>query len=199
MELLHIALVEPPWSLNMATKTRLTLEEFLELPETETRYELVNGELVEMPPHSSRIHGSVIGTIAYRLGDYVRKRGAGHVVVQDPFVLPLPEDPERVRIPDVAFISVERGGGGAVPSWFEGAPDLAVEVLSPSEKSQETQGKVQEYLATGARLVWVIAPEARSATVYRADGSARLVRAGEALQGDELLPELAIPLSELLP
>ncbi|PYV11179.1 MAG: hypothetical protein DMG07_19855 [Acidobacteria bacterium] len=182
----------------MASKTRLTLDDFWEMPDTETLCEFVNGEVVEMPL-PGWIHGSTIAATARYLCEYANKRGAGHVLVQAGFVLPLPYDPERVRGPDVAFVSAERVPGGRVERWFVGAPDLAIEVLSPSDKSQEVQQKVQEYFATGARLVWVIAPAARSATVYRADGSARLVREDEPLLGEDLLPELVIPLSELLP
>lgn len=80
---------------------------------------------------------------------------------------------------------------------MEGAPDLAVEVLSPSDDPVDVQQKVRDYLEAGARLVWVVAPSARAVTVYRADGSARLLREGEALEGEDVLPGLHIPLAEL--
>ena len=182
----------------MASKTRLTLDDFWEMPGTDTLHELVNGEPLEMPG-ANWTHGSIVAAVGCRLKNHVDSLGAGHVLVQAGFVLPLPDDREHLRIPDAAFVSAERVPGGRVERWFVGAPDLAIEVLSPSDKSQEVQQKVQEYFATGARLVWVIAPAARSATVYRADGSARLVREDEALLGEDLLPDLVIPLSELLP
>ena len=78
-----------------------------------------------------------------------------------------------------------------------GAPDLAVEVLSPSDNLVDVQQKVRDYREAGARLVWVIAPAARTATIHRADGSARLLREGDHLDGGDVLPGLAISLGEL--
>jgi Uma2 family endonuclease len=72
-----------------------------------------------------------------------------------------------------------------------------VEVLSPSDNPVDIQQNVRDWLEGGARLVWVIAPQARSATVYRPDGSARLVREPEALDGEDVLPGLGIPLGDL--
>jgi Uma2 family endonuclease len=72
-----------------------------------------------------------------------------------------------------------------------------VEVLSPTDNPVEVQQKVRDYLEAGARLVWVIAPEARSVTVYRPDGSARLVRDPDSLDGEDVLPGLTLSLSEL--
>ncbi len=81
--------------------------------------------------------------------------------------------------------------------FLEGAPDLAVEVLSPTDAPVETQRKVRDYLEAGARLVWVVAPPANTATVYRADGSTRLVTAREDLDGEDVLPGLTIALAAL--
>jgi Uma2 family endonuclease len=81
--------------------------------------------------------------------------------------------------------------------FLRGAPDLAVEVLSPSDSPGDVQQKVRDYLDAGARLVWTIAPEARTASVYRASSSARLLREADHLDGEDLLPGLSIPLAEL--
>jgi Uma2 family endonuclease len=114
------------------------------------------------------------------------------------FVLTLPSDPERVRAPDVAFVSSQRLPDGRLPEGFvRGAPDLAVEVLSPSDNPVDIQQNVRDYLEAGARLVWVIAPEAKTATIYRADGSARLLRELDQLDGEEVLPGLTISLAEV--
>jgi Uma2 family endonuclease len=82
--------------------------------------------------------------------------------------------------------------------FIHGAPDLAVEVLSPSDNPVDVQQKVRDYLEAGSRLVWVLAPLARSATIYRPDGSARLVREPESLDGEDVVPGLAIPLADVL-
>ncbi|MGQ0570746.1 MAG: Uma2 family endonuclease [Armatimonadota bacterium] len=112
--------------------------------------------------------------------------------------LEFPNDPERVRGPDVAFVSSSRLPEGGLPEgYLEGDPDLAVEVLSSSDNPVDIQQKVRDFLETGARLVWVIAPKARTVTVYRADGSARLLRDQEVLEGEEVLPGLTISLAEV--
>ena len=182
----------------MATKARLTAVDLWRLGEGDTRRELVDGEVREMAPVGG-VHGKITGRINHRLVEYVQRHGGGEVLVGDVgFVLQLPHDPERVRAPDVAFVSTARLPEGRLPEGFlRGAPDLAVEVLSPSDNPVDVQRKVRDYLEAGARLIWVIAPEARTATSYRADGSARLLREGDHLDGDDVLSGLAISLAEL--
>lgn len=182
----------------MATKARVTAQDLWRLGEGDIRRELVNGEVIEMAPVGG-IHGEITLRIGRRLADYVERHGGGEVLVGDVgFVLNLPNDPERVRAPDVAFVSSQRLPGGRLPEGFlHGAPDLAVEVLSPSDNPVEIQQKVRDYVEAGGRLVWVIAPKAKTVTVYRADGSARLLREEERLEGEEVLPGLTIPLAEV--
>jgi len=181
----------------MATKARLTAEDLWRMPDDEVRRELVNGEVVEMP-RPLPPHGRQVSLITYYLVDHVKRQGGGEVVGDVGFVLNLSYDPERVRGADVAFISTERLPGGKLPEkFFPGAPDLVVEVLSPSNTSIEIHQKVRDFLEAGARLVWVLARQARSATVYRADGTARLLRENDVLDGENVLPGLRIPLEEL--
>ena len=183
----------------MATRTRLTADDLWRMGEGDVRRELVDGEVIEMTPVGG-LHGKVTGRVYRRLSDHVDARGLGEVVVGDVgFVLTLPSDPERVRAPDVAFVAMARLPEGRLPQGFiRGAPDLAVEVLSPSDNPVEVQQKVRDYLEAGTRLVWVLAPLARTATVYRPDGSARLVREPESLDGEDVLPGLVIALADLL-
>ena len=182
----------------MVTKARLTAEDLWRLGEGDVRRELVNGEVVETAPVGG-MHGRITGRIFRRLIEHAERHDGGEVLVGDVgFVLNLPHDPERVRAPDVAFVSSHRLPEGQVPEKFlAGPPDLAAEVLSPTDNPLEIQQKVRDYLDAGARLVWVIAPQAKTATVYRADGSARLLREHEHLEGEDVLPGLAISLAEL--
>lgn len=182
----------------MATKTRLTAEDLWRRQEGDVRRELVDGAIVEMTP-AGGVHGRITLRIGRRLAEHVERHGGGDVVVGDVgFVLNLPNDPERVRAPDVAFVSAGRLPGGRLPQGFiQGAPDLAVEVLSPSDDPVNVQKKVRDYLEGGARLVWLVAPGAKTATVYRPDGSARLVREDERLEGEEVLAGLVIPLADV--
>lgn len=183
----------------MTTRTRLTAQDLWRMGEGDVRRELVDGEVVEMAA-AGGIHGKVTTRIARRLDEHVERQGGGEVLTGDVgFVLRLAYDPERVRAPDVAFVSAGRLPEGRLPKGFlPGAPDLAVEVLSPSDNPLDVQQKVRDYLEAGARLVWLFAPEARTVTVYRPDGSARLLRESESLDGEDVLPGLNLPLAELL-
>jgi Uma2 family endonuclease len=182
----------------MVTKARVTAHDLWRLGEGDVRRELVNGEVKEMAPVGG-VHGQIAARTSAWLGGHVREHGGGEVVVGDVgFVLNLPADPERVRAPDVAFVSTQRLPEGRLPEGFlVGGPDLAVEILSPTDNPVEIQQKVRDYLEAGARLVWLIAPQAKTVTAYRADGSARLLREHESLQGEDVLPGLTIPLAEL--
>jgi Uma2 family endonuclease len=179
----------------MDTKTRVTAQELWQLGEGDLRRELVDGEVIEMAPVGG-IHGKIATRICRWLSEYVEKHGGGEVLVGDVgFILALPNDPERVRAPDVAFVSSHKLPAGRLPEGFlRGAPDLAVEVLSPTDNPLEVQQKVRDYLDAGGRLVWVVAPQAKTVTVYRADGSARLLRNHESLEGEDILSGLMIPL-----
>jgi Uma2 family endonuclease len=183
----------------MTTRVRLTADDLWRMGSGDVRRELVDGEVVEMTP-AGGVHGRVSARLARYLTEHVEARGGGEVVAGDVgFVLGLPADPERVRAPDVAFVSSGRLPEGRLPQGFvAGAPDLVIEVLSPSDDPVEVQRKVRDYLEAGSALVWVIAPRAATATVYRPDGSARLVREGESLDGETVLPGLTIPLVSLL-
>jgi len=181
----------------MASKTRLTPEDLYNMPEIEGTCELVNGELVTMPYPNTR-HGGVVGRVAFLLEERARGLGAGRVVAGSGFILELPWDPEQVRAPDIAFISSSRLEGGRLPpKFFRGAPDLAVEVVSPSDNAADLQQKVRDYLGAGARLVWILYPESRSGAAYRPGGAARLLEEHDALDGEDVLPGLTLPLSEV--
>lgn len=182
----------------MATKARVTAQDLWRLGEGDVRRELVDGEVVEMAPVGG-IHGEITLRIGRRLVEHVDRHGGGKVLVGDVgFVLSLPNDPERVRAPDVAFVGSQRLPGGQLPEGFlPGAPDLAVEVLSPTDNPLQIQQKVRDYLEAGCRLVWVIAPQAKTVTVYRPDGSARLLREGDVLEGEDVLAGLRISLAEV--
>jgi Uma2 family endonuclease len=177
----------------MATRTRLTADDLWRMGDSDVRRELGDGEVIEQPL-AGGIHGYVVAQLCGWLGSYVDAHRRGSGVVGVGFVLGLPSDPERVRAPDLAFVSMEK-----LPEGFiHGAPDLAVEVLSPSDNPVDVQQKVRDYLEAGSRLVWVLAPLARSATIYRPDGSTRLVREPESLDGEDVVPGLAIPLADVL-
>jgi len=182
----------------MATKTRLTADDLWNMRREGVRQELVDGHIDEMPP-SNALHGKYVIRIGALLEAVVYPARNGEVVGGDVgFVLNLPYDPERVRCPDVAFISRGRIPADGLPErFFSGAPDLAVEVLSPSDDPVDVQQKIRDWLEGGARQVWIVAGRAKTVTVYRSDGSARLLRESDVLEGEDVVPGLSIPLRQL--
>jgi Uma2 family endonuclease len=184
----------------MTTRTRVTAQELLRLGEGDVRRELVNGEVIEMPLVGGE-HGETTSLIHWYLIDHVKRHGGGKVLVGDVgFILQLPNDPERVWAPDVAFVAHSRLPAGRLPQGFlSGPPDLAVEVLSHTDNPMDVQQKIRDYLEAGTRLVWLVAPQAKTVTVYRTNGSAQLLREHEVLTGEDVLPGLTIPLTEIFP
>ncbi|MEX2285238.1 MAG: Uma2 family endonuclease [Gemmatimonadota bacterium] len=161
-------------------------------------YELVNGELVEVSPNGAR-RGRLVGEVGARVLGHIRERGiAGRAYFSAGFVLGLPRDPQRLRGPDVSFVSQVRldQSGGQPKGFFHGVPDSAIEVES-TERPKAMQQRIQDYLDAGTPIVWVIHSETKAATVYRAGGSARLLRETDSLDGGDVLPGLTIPLREL--
>jgi Uma2 family endonuclease len=173
--------------LTASTSHLLTAEEFSRLPGDGChRYELVKGKVVKEPPPGIE-HGDLALRLGRFLQQYVDEHRLGLVTVESGFVLE--RGPDTVRGPDVAFVSTARlpppqarRGYGAM------APDLVVEVVSPSDRASKVEAKAREYLAAGSRLVCVVGPPTRSVAVYRPDGSSRLLRESDPLDGEDVLP-----------
>lgn len=147
--------------------------------------ELIAGELRMMTP-AGRKHGVIAALLSHLLVDHVKEQDLGEVCTAEPgFVLR--RDPDTVRAPDVAFIRKERLAGDP-DKFFEGAPDLAVEVVSPSDQAQEVTDKAAAWLAAGAVEVWVVWPETRTITVHRAGADPQTLGEDDTLTGGDVLP-----------
>ncbi|MEX2284630.1 MAG: Uma2 family endonuclease [Gemmatimonadota bacterium] len=186
----------------MATKPMriLSADDVLRIPVPDhlSGYELVDGELVAVMPVGND-HGRIVVELVSRLHNFVKERGVpGRVYAEAGFVLGLRRDPERVRGPDVSFVTAETLARIDVrPNAFlRVAPDLAIEV--ESNERPRIQQRVHDYMEAGTRLLWVIQSASRSAIVYRADGSAQLLRESDELDGEDVLPGLRIALPDLL-
>ena len=160
------------------------------------RYELVRGELQEMPP-AGGYHGNVAFTIASIIGSHIRGKDLGEgFTAETGFVTG--RAPDSVRAPDVAFVSKERLAGGRAPDGFvQTAPDLAVGVVSPNDSASAIHEKVMEYFAAGTRLVWVVYPASRSVTVHRSSVESRTVGEGDTLDGEPVFEGFQVPVGDL--
>jgi Uma2 family endonuclease len=174
----------------------MTAEELARLPDDGFhRYELVRGELRTMAPPGMD-HGEDASNLVYFLKAHVRTYGGGRVFVESG--VRLARDPDTVRGPDVSYIAEHRlPPPGQRSGFFQGAPDLAVEVVSPSNSAADVAEKVQEYLTAGGRLVWVVDRPRRAVTVHRADGSRQQLGVGDTLSGEDVLPGFALPVAEV--
>ncbi|MEM8886103.1 MAG: Uma2 family endonuclease [Planctomycetota bacterium] len=165
-----------------------TAEELLQATEI-GRCELVRGELRTMIPPSFE-HGRVIMNLATPLDRHVRNQKLGVVVAAETgFVLS--RDPDTVRAPDIAFLVTERSEGPA-HGYYPGAPDLAVEVLSPDDRPGYVREKVAEWLEAGARAVWVVDPGTRTIELHGTASAPIRLEEGDELVGGELLPGFRI-------
>ncbi len=177
-------------------KKLFTAAELFNLSIPGKRLELVKGELFEMAPAGGR-HGSVAMTIGVLLGAHVRTNRLGETFAAETgFILRL--NPDTVRAPDAAFVAAHRLPEGEVPTGFlELAPDLAVEVLSPSDRPGEVAEKVEDWLRAGTRLVWVIDPATRTVTVYRSLDDVQELSGEDRLDGEQVVPGFSCALAEV--
>lgn len=173
----------------------VTAEQLLELSgELNEPYELLGGVLLVREPGGAR-HGNIEVNLLVRLHAHVRARGLGKVFGGDVGFL-LSRYPDTVRAPDVAFVRAERLPGVLPAGFIEGAPDLAVEVLSPNDRFPMVEQKVWQYLEAGAREVWVVHPEHRTITIRRPDGTVERLDVGAKLTGGEAVPGFACEVEE---
>jgi Uma2 family endonuclease len=177
----------------MAIATRMTAEELWALPEDQ-RGELIRGEMTPPEPPRGNPHWKLVGHLIGHLGSFVKERKLGDIGPDGGFILA--RDPDVVLVPDVSFVRAGRlsdDQAGFMPL----APDLAVEVISPSNSAPEMSRRVRLYLDAGVRLVWVVDPSQRTITAYAPDRTARMFVDGETLDGGDVLPGFRLPVGEL--
>ena len=173
-------------------------DELLALPADDRRHELVAGLRVSEPPASFR-HGAIAAEVFMRLSEHVRRQDLGRVLSTETGFL-LARNPDTVRAPDVAFVSRGRIElAGEISGYFPGAPDLAVEVLSPSERPADVHAKIGDYLAAGSRVVWVIDPSRRQVRVHRSLLQPAILDDTATLEADDLLPGFGVRVESLFP
>ncbi len=179
-----------------ARKTLLTADELLRLSTPDCRCELVKGELTAIPLADWQ-HGSTAMRAGTFLGTYVWDNDLGEVFAAGTGFI-LRRNPDTVRAPDASFVSKDRLPMGELPSgYIDVVPDLAVEVVSPSDREGEVLDKVEEWLRSGTRLVWVIYPASRSAAVHVSPGEHYDLTEADTLEGGQVVPGFTCSLGEL--
>ena len=178
------------------TVAPMTADELLAMPHNGYCYELVQGELRQMEL-ADRQHGRIAANFIGSLIAFVKERNLGEVHSSETGFI-LDTAPDTVRAPDVSFVSRERAEAIAEErGFFPGAPDLAVEVVSPNDRDRELREKVSDWLRAGTQMVVVIDPDQRTATVYRAPDDICLLTAGDVLDGGAVVPKWKMPLADL--
>ena len=176
----------------MTSRTLLTMEEYNALPEKEgVKYELDEGELITVLASPSLFHNMIRDRLGSRLYVFVEELRLGLVAWETDFRL----SESTVRIPDISFIRAERLSGFDPRKRLEGAPDLAIEIASPSDSPDDLARKAYQYLATGAKAVWILYSEARLAYLYRPGGHIEVRDDTQLLDDPELQPGFTVPLS----
>jgi Uma2 family endonuclease len=181
----------------MAQETRaITADELFLMTDDGYKYELVEGRLRKMTPAGS-LHGVVGMRLASAILTHVDHGQLGVVFAADTG-FKLASNPDTVRAPDIAFAARERIPDGGIPTaYWPGAPDLAVEVLSPTDVRSEIDEKIDEYLRSGVRLVWFVNPFERRITVHRSEKRALVLEEHDSVDGGDVLPGFSYPIARL--
>ncbi|MBX9792547.1 MAG: Uma2 family endonuclease [Pirellulales bacterium] len=168
------------------------------MPEDGQRYELVLGALQVMSPAGLE-HGWVAAKLWSYLTRYLMDRDLGTAFsTETGFVLS--RNPDTVRAPDIAFVRANRlVQTGIIQKYFPGAPDLAIEIISPEDRYSEVDAKVQEYLSAGSELVWIVNPRTRTVSAYGTNRTVTIYSDRDDLTAPELLPGFSCRVADLFP
>lgn len=181
----------------MATTTRLSLKEFLAMPETEPASEYICGEVIQkpMPDQAHALLQLYLGSLIL---NYLARTRLGRVATEWRCIFG-PRGRKRAWIPDLVFVSNDRlpKGDPRRHRFLRTAPDLAIEVVSPNQPMGRFSEKIDFYLLYGVRLVWVIDQIAESVTVHAPGAEPRTLAAGDLLDGGDILPEFSVAVRDI--
>ena len=178
----------------------MTADEFFDSPFVEG-FELVKGKIVpkggrfETAMPTGAKHGAVTDELETRISNFVRENNLGRVFAAETgFILA----EGTVRGIDISFVGNEKLAEFGIPgTFFPTAPDLAVEVISPGNTSDEIQEKIEEYLSAGTKLVWIVYPKQKIVQVHRQSNVIRVLREADELNGEDVLPNFKVRLNEI--
>ncbi len=179
------------YRMHMAAADLITAEQFERMSEVGRWVELEQGVVVPVNPPGYP-HGAIAVAIAAALHAFVRAQKLGVVVVESGCTVR--RNPDTVRGPDVSYVRRERAAA-RTGGYLDGAPDLAVEIRSPGDSMHDLISHAAEYLAAGARTVWLVDPDSSTVTVHSTGAPAITLKAGDALDGGDLLPGFSMEIS----
>jgi len=170
----------------------MTVEEFMNIDDEPNRHELIEGELLTMPP-PKLLHGRITANLIMILGQHVKANRLGQICAEGGFHIE--RDPDTVLGPDVSFIASARTGEPE-DSYYPGPPDLAVEVLSPGDRKGLTERKLGLWLEAGTKSVWHVNPRRRTVEVIASTGERRTLHETDELV-DDTVPGFRVKVSEI--
>lgn len=174
---------------------QVTADDLWQRPDHGGPVELVRGEVVAKMSPAGHLHGRGAGRLHTFVGYFVYQNRLGEVYTAETGFI-LARDPDTVRAPDLAFVSKARAAQQPRrDGFFVGAPDLAVEVVSPDEGYEDVQEKVFQYLDAGTALAWVLNPRLKRVFMHRAGRDVRVLTTQDTLDGEDVLPGFALPLA----
>ena len=174
----------------------MTAEELLQLPDDDLRHELINGELITMPPPGFP-HGRIAMRLGLPLAQFVSDHNLGEAYVTE-VGFQLTWNPDTVLGPDISFISKERlEQAGDVQGYWQGPPDLAVEVYSPGYRPGKISERISRLFSLGTKQVWVVHLKHRTVAVYRSESDITTFSGSDYLEAPELFPGFRISLERI--
>jgi len=177
-----------------AGKKQVTADELLAMGDI-GRCELIEGKIIHMAPAGAQ-HGDIAMEIAFRIKAFTSANKLGKVYAAETGFI-IKRNPDTVRAPDVAFVQSNRLPNIVDPGFFNGPPDLAVEVSSPNDRWSDVLAKVDQWLAAGAISVWVVDPPSQSIEIYRRQSLTVRYHAGQQLADEPTLPGFALDVAEV--
>jgi Uma2 family endonuclease len=181
----------------MSTEVKLmTADELMVTPDDGFRYELIKGELIRRPLRG-HLHGRVSICVAAPLFQHVSANNLGIVYAAGTGFL-IHQSPDTVRAPDVAFVQQEGVKNvREIEGYWVGAPDLVVEVVSPTDSVGYLEGKIAEWIEAGSLLVWVVSPTMKTVSVYRSLTEIVVLTENDTLDGSDVVPGFQISIAEI--
>ena len=174
----------------------MTAEELMELPDDGFRYELINGELEKMPP-PGHPHGRIAFRLSVFLGQFILDHGLGEGFAPETG-FKLTSNPDTVLAPDFSFVTNKHFREKRdTEGYWPGAPDLAVEVLSPSDRSGKVKQKISRWFSFGTKQVWIVDPKHSTVAVYRSESDITTFSGSDYLEAQDLFPGFRLSLEKI--